>query len=179
MLDHHHFEEEYRIASNRCSGQSFADILSQHALIMVDVARPHLEPRHYVQLGSRLAETQSAWVDLVCTGLDNTVQSELDKRYRRVVTNVIKSFTSKLMDTMMGTCDVPHKELLDASTFHGHLSSRAEKHLDETRRKFTNYVDALYHLYQTETQTQYHRSATNCIAIGYALGAWLDATVFQ
>lgn len=176
----HEYEQEYRHASCRNADHLFSDILSQHALVMVDAAVPDLPKPHYIRLGGRLSNVQASWVNLLCVGLENTVQTERDKQYRRIVTNVIKTFTNKLLDMLVEDVHVPHHELIgDADTFHCMVSGNAEHSLRETKRLFLLYVNALSKLYQSKTVSKHKRAAIDCFHVAFALGSWLDATIFS
>lgn len=170
---------EYSLASNRLSPNKFAHILSQHALVMVDVAKPGLNRHSYVQLGMRLGDVQTNWVNLLCSGLENTVQPEQDKEYRRVVTNVVRDFTNQLSEMLLEDKIVGHDELVaHAGQFHSMHSAKAERSVAETNRLFCMYVDCLAQLYQCKTKQSHQQAATDCLTVGHALGAWLDATIF-
>jgi hypothetical protein len=175
------YYQEYRHASSRIGQGCFADILSQHSLVMVDAALPNLSKQHYIQLGGRLSDVQTDWVNLLCAGL-NSINGRItdnDKQYRKVVSTVIKRFTNKLLEMLIEDKFIPRHELVgDADTFHSMLSGKAEASLQETSRLFHSYVDCLSVLYQTKTERQHQRASIQCFNIAYALGAWLDATTF-
>jgi len=171
--------QEYRHASSRIGDECFSNILSQHALVMVDAAQPNLSKQHYIQLGGRLANVQNDWVNLLCTGLNNGTV-DVDKQYRRVVSGVIKRFTNKLLEMLMEDKFIPHHELVAGTdTFHSMLSGKADQSLQETSRLFHSYVDCLAALYQTRTELQHKRSSIQCFNVAHALGSWLDATTFS
>ena len=170
--------QEYRRASIRVGEESFSDILSQHALVMVDAAVPNLPKQRYIQLGGRLANVQTDWVNLLCAGLNGKADSD-DKKYRRIVSGVIKRFTNKLMEMLMEDKFIPREDLVGGTdTFHSRLSGKAEASLHETSLLFHSYVDSLAALYQSKTELQHKRASIQCINIAHALGCWLDATTF-
>lgn len=178
-MDHINYHQEYRQASSRCLDDKFEDILSQHAIVMVDGAHPNLKRSHYIRLGNRLSDVQSNWVNLLCVGLNNSVQLEQDKQYRRVVSNVIKNFTNKLLEMLVEDVHIPHSELVgNADIFHNTLSTNAQRNLTETKRLFYLYVDSLIKLYHSKTELSHQRASVNCFHIAHALGVWLDSTVF-
>jgi hypothetical protein len=175
------FAYEYRLASSRCGRRAFADVLSQHAVVMVDAARIGLERSDYVRLGGRLKGVQDNWVNLLVgsggiAGSDSN-DVDLDARYRGTVARVIHNFTDRLLEMLVDDKVVAYHELASAGEFHASITPRAERHLRETRRLFTAYVDSLYHLYHTRTQSAYQRSAVECMAVAHALGAWLDNSI--
>jgi len=178
-MDASDFHTEYRIASSRQKTGQFSNILSQHAVIMVDAARPDLTKIDCIKLGGRLGIVQDDWINLLCRGINNSSQSDLDKDYRRVVAKIVGKFTDNLMDMLMEDKYVTYKELASAGEFHSRVNYSAERPLKETASKFVSYVNSLYSVYRAKNENAYHRYATDCLAIGHALGVWLDATIFE
>lgn len=177
------YYQEYRQTSNRIGDECFSNILSQHSLVMVDAALPDLTRQHYIQLGGRLANVQTDWVNLLCDGLNGrrgNGMTENDKHYRKVVSSVITRFTNKLMEMIVDEKYIPHHELVgNADSFHSKLSGKAEESLQETSRLFHAYVDSLAVLYQVSPHSMKRkRAAIQCMNVAYALGSWLDATTF-
>lgn len=169
------YASEYRIASARMSTTLFADILAQHAVCMVDAARPDLENHHYVQLGARLADIQSNWVELLCDGMGNSVQSDLQHQYRRVVTGIIRKFTTNLLSALVGAQPVCTQG--EVAAFH--TSCTTGRQVEATKALFNAYVSSLARLYQTRKRSEYCGRAIESFALAHALGARLDATIFR
>lgn len=171
------FKIEYQNASRLASStRHFSDILTQHALVMVDAALPDLKRHKYIELGTRLAEVQRNWINLLCVGIDSVRQTELDRRYRNVVTEIIKTFTENLMKMLIEDKVVRYGELACVEAFH---SAYLKHHHREMKHKFIAYVNSLYKMYSSTTQDEYYTTAMNCMAIAHSLGVFLDDTVFE
>lgn len=170
------FRNEYHIASRMQSTRHFSDILSQHALVMIDAALPDLKRHNYVALGTRLAKVQANWIDLLCSGLDCMHQTELDKQYRRLATMVIEAFTQNLMEMLIDEKVVRYNELACVEKFH---TSCLKHHHRELKLKFLAYVNSLYDIYQSKNPDEYYKTAVRCLAIAHALGVFLDETIFE
>ena len=175
------FHREYRIAKNCNNETLFSDILSQHALVMVDAAQPNIDWHHYVQLGTRLGNVQNNWVDRLCIGLNyGDGDGGCENQYRRVVTGVIKNFTNQLLRVLKEDAFVKRDDLIKmAGELHCMHSAKADLSMQKTKRLFCNYVNCLSQMYQCNTEDAYRRSAINCFAVASALGAWLDATIYE
>jgi len=181
------FHREYA-AARGARARSFAAILAQHAAIMVDAAHPELQPTpgNYMALGARLGEVQHAWTNHLCDGLDNTVQTEQDKQYRRSVHRLICNFNEKLVGMMSAASDETRNdpvvlqpyELMMARA-HAMQSARAERAMSKTTELFNSYVAHLSRMYQAETKARFHDAALNTLHVAQALGGWLDHTVFE
>lgn len=178
-MDESNFHQEYRIAHDHTRKDLFSDILSQHAVIMVDGANLENDAIDYVRLGQRLNQVQAHWINLLCSGLNNTVQSELDKQYRRVVTSIIMKFTNRLLDMLLKQQHVTVEELLNAGDFHAHVSLHCQQNLKQTKLLFLAYISSMKNMYNTKTLSAYHRASMACLASAQSLGFWLDNSVFR
>lgn len=171
------FYKTYEECKLRRAKHLFSDILIQHSIVMVDTAVPDLVKHDYVKLGVRLGNVQQDWVNLLCSGIKE--DSDLDVRYRKVVTNTVVNFTDKLMEMMDGNKVIPFAELKQTAEVHATLSSAKEHALRKTAELLMCYVRALSQLYQTRTEEEYKGAAYNCLSISDALGNWLDMTIFE
>ncbi len=177
-LDEITFHQEYRIASGNNRKDLFSDILCQHAIIMVDAAVGH-DAMDFVKLGQRLSQVQSDWINLLCCGLNNTVQSDLDRQYRETVTRVIVKFTTQLLDMLINDKKVTVEQLSSAGDFHVQVAVRTELSLQRTKALFLAYIVDMKNMFHTVTQNSYYRASVTCLNSAFQLGFWLDQTVFS
>lgn len=177
-IDEINFHQEYNIAAGHVRKDLFSDILYQHAIIMVDAAVGR-DAMEFVQLGERLNQVQSNWIDLLCCGINNTTQSELDKQYRKTVRNVIVKFTHQLLDMLINEKEVTVDELSSAGDFHVQVAAHAELPLQRTKMLFLTYIVDMKNMYKTNTLSGYHRAAVACLNSAFQLGFWLDCTIFR
>lgn len=162
-------QDEYIACTTRTSSHYFGHILSQHAIVMIDAAAAS-DHAAFIRLGGRLHDVQSKWINLLCA----RGQSEtLDNQYRRVVTRLIKTFTSRLMDAIVDNKFVSYEELASIGEMHSYVHSRAEQYLTQTRSLFEKYVIAVCLLHEKQTVGR----QLNVMHLGYELGTWLDKTI--
>jgi hypothetical protein len=162
-------------------GHNFEHILGQHAAVMADAAHPQMCAAHqsaYMALGARLGDVQHAWTNHLCAGLDDRVD---DKHYRRAVHRLISAFNGRLIEMLTAKDDsvVQPSELKKMARAHSMQSARAERAMARTTQLFNSYVAHLSCMYQAETLGRFRVAALNTLHVAQALGAWLDATVFE
>lgn len=159
----------------------FSNILSKHALVMVDAATlvDHSNDKtFYVQLGERLARVQTAWASRFCRG-DAGSDSEEEERYHWIVYKVIVDFTNRLMQMLVDDVHIKASELtaLISGLHAAALERDAEWYLQRTRELFAQYVNALMHMFRTNNQHDYESAALQCLTVAFTLGSWLDMTM--
>jgi hypothetical protein len=166
----------------RGGGHGFEHILGQHAAVMADAAHPALcqaQQSAYMALGARLGDVQHAWTNHLCGALDDHVD---DKHYRRVVHRLISGFNGRLIEMLTAKDDTvvqPAELMTKLARAHSMQSARAERAMARTAQLFNSYVAHLSCMYQAETLARYRVAALNTLHVAQALGAWLDATVFE
>ena len=156
----------------------FAHILSKHAMVMVDAAKPgntNSGRTFYIRLGERLAHVQDAWAKCFF------YIDEDDETYQGVVYKVIVDFTDRLIEMLVDNKDISPEELatLIADLHTKALLTRdAEWYLKQTRELFTEYVKALMFMFRANNKHNYETAALRCLTIAYNLGMWLDMTMY-
>lgn len=161
-----HIEKQRACIKSSGERQTFAGILSRHALVMFDAAHPDLDKAECIKLGTRLAEVQSDWIGLLC-GNDS------QKEYRKAVAGIVKTFTNKLLDVVVDDKRVTYNELASIGLVHSHLSLRDQFRLNETRELFQHYVASLCRLHSGRCQ-DIHAAGLQALHVANLLGASLD-----
>lgn len=171
------FQLEKHKASIRgvSNASSFSGVLSRHALIMFDAANPDLDKSECIKIGTRLAEIQCDWVDLLCAGIGG---DEGKKNYQKAVAGIVKTFTNKLMDVVVDDKRVTYDELASIGLVHSHLSLHDQKRLNETRELFQHYVASLCRLHSGRCQN-IHTAGLQVLHVSSVLGACLDMNIYK
>jgi hypothetical protein len=184
------FVSEYGISLSKNNTHYFVDILNQHAIVMVDGAKPGLSNGAYIGLGIRLAKIQKKWIKLLCNSIidDQCVHSlwkdkhelRVDNEYRNVVTAVIETFTKKLLEMMTEEKQIPYEELINTGKLHASINHKGQRYMKDTKERFLYYVYCLYMLYRyNNTEDNYFKHAVACLHAATLLGTWLDETIFK
>ena len=163
------FHAEYERARRRYDmNVCFEHVLSQHAVVMVDIAK-----NNSALNGIRLGQVNAAWSSLLSNGLDNSSQSQLDKEYRRAVKRVIDEYTRATLDPKS------NKTLFNMSSLHmAHVASHSKANLEETSRLFAQYSASLADMFN-RSNGSYEDRAWSCLVTAHSLGMWLDKTIFR
>jgi len=166
------YVEKHKAFIRGIDESSFSGVLNRHALVMFDAANPKLDKRECIQIGARLSEVQSDWVNLLLGG------APPDKQYRKAVTGIVKTFTNKLMDVVVEDKRVTYNELASIGLVHSHLSSSDQRRLDETRELFQHYVASLCKLYSGRCRNVYS-AGLQVLHVANVLGATLDVNIYK
>lgn len=170
-----HSEKQKACIRGAAQSSTFSGILNRHALIMFDAADPDLSKTECVKLGSRLADVQADWVDLLCGG-DSTASHPGKKDYQRAVSGIVKTFTNKLLDVVMDDKRVTYNELASIGLVHSHLSPHDQIRLQATRELFQHYVASLCRLHSGRCQN-IHTAGLQVLQVANVLGASLDSNI--
>lgn len=192
-MKHLAFEREYNHAVDLTSPREFSHILSQHAVIMVDLARPEIvggSKLVYMNLGVKLARVQENWTRALC--LKEGDENDLTKQYRVVVNKVIVDFTNGLIVQLSSSAGsnspaltgggIATVRLPDVGDFHARfISARSEENLKQARILFYTYVSLLqatFH-HSERNSANFYDSARDALIAARTLGRWLDSTIFS
>ena len=166
----HFFVEKQKTSLCAAQNSNFRGILAKHALVMFDAANPNLDKAQCIQVGTRLAEVQQDWIQLLSSNCKG------DQEYKRAVTGIVKNFTNHLMDVVLEDKRVSYDELASIGLVHSNLSCYDERRLRETRSLFQHYVRSLCDLHGKQKNNM-HAVALQVLQVANILGASLDLNI--
>lgn len=172
-----HIEKQKACIRGVAEHSTFSGVLCRHALVMFDAANPDLDKGQCIKLGTRLAEVQTDWIELLCGGGgDSLANHQSHKSYQRAVAGIVKTFTNKLMEVVVDDKRVTYDELASIGLVHSHLSPNDQRRLAETRELFQHYVASLCRLHGGRCQN-IHSAGLQVLHVANVLGASLDMNI--
>lgn len=161
------------------SGDSFSNVLTQHALVMIDASRPDQSKSSYVLRGKQLGHVQNNWVRTIGHVLPS-VDADTDDTYHNAVYDAIEYGTDTLMTTLVEGTKLNCRELGSSlAQIHTHLSSRAQREAPWIKECLMEYVGELQNLFQKNPKSEsYHVASRRTLASARMLGEQLDRVVF-
>lgn len=174
-----HIEKQKACIRGVAEQSTFSGVLCRHALVMFDAANPDLDKAQCIKLGTRLAEVQADWIELLCgDGISPPPPAgeRYHKSYQRAVAGIVKTFTNKLMDVVVDDKRVTYDELASIGLVHSHLSPNDQRRLTETRELFQHYVASLCRLHSGRCQN-IHSAGLQVLHVANVLGASLDMNI--
>lgn len=161
------------------SGDSFSNVLTQHALVMIDASRPNQSKSSYVQRGKQLGHVQSNWVRTIGHVLPS-VDAETDQVYHNAVYDAIEGDTDTLMTSLVEGRPFNCRDLGSSlAQVHVHLSPRAQREGPWIKDCLMDYVGELQNLFQKNPESEsYHVATRRTLASARMLGEQLDRVAF-